>query len=274
MTDPASDVDLLRHSTLQDRLVLDYDTTESVGAVEALLVDVKQGRVEGLVCKAGLMGRQKERLSWGQLASIGTDSVVVRSHPSSGSERLMAAQPAVSLEVWTEAGNIAGQIVDFQFARNSGEVVWYLFAPEGSTALGDGLYGLRPSDILSAGRKRVMATAAAIEQADRIADGLPPVTAPSPEFLQDGSPTPQDWQSLVKGAKQLGQTVQQRAQELKDYTQGHLPELTEQLQGQTQQASNTVQKRFEKIRSQFQQQDTDRSPDPIDLDSFEVWEDD
>ena len=284
MSDPMPDpsaAELLRHSSLQDRMVLDYDTTETVGTVETLLVDIKQGRVEGLVCKIGLIGRQKEPLAWSQLESIGADSLVVRSQAGHNTERLAVAQSALGLEVWTDAGNKAGRIVDFQFSHDAGEIIWYLFAAEGIKEMGDGLYGLKPSDILSAGRKRIMVSAAAAEQAELKTDGLNQKAAQAADFVRaDYSQTQQDWQSLVQGAKLFGKKVQQRAQELKDYTQEHLPEITEQIQDQTQQAGNTVQKRVEEIRGRFQGAKTASSPNPkgqetpIDLDTFEVWEDD
>ncbi|MEO1592055.1 MAG: PRC-barrel domain-containing protein [Cyanobacteria bacterium J06632_22] len=275
---PDANPDLLRHSSLQDQMVLDYDTTETVGTVDLLLADIKQGRVEGLVCKAGLIGRQKEQIAWPQIESIGTDSLVVRLQAGANQVGLDAAQSAIGLEVWTDAGNKAGHIVDFQFSRGDGEIVWYLFTAEGLQSAGDGLYGLQPSDILSAGRKRIMVSAAAAEQAPLRTEGFNQRAAQAAEFVRaDYSQTQQDWQSLVSGAKRFGKKFQQRAQELKDYTQDHLPEITEQLQGQTQQASHTVQQRVEDIRNRFQKQTASTNSDTtetIDLDTFEVWEED
>ena len=278
MPDPAPAPDLLRHSALQDRMVLDYNTTETVGTVETLLVDVKQGQVAGILCKTGLIGRQKQRLSWSQLETIGGDSLVVRGQAEVDPAQLTAAQPAIGLEVWTDTGNKAGHIVDFQFSRTDGEIVWYLFTAEGFKERGEGLYGLKPNDILSAGRKRIMVAAAAVEQAEVKTEGLTQQAGQAPEVMRaDDSHPPQDWQSLVQGAKLFGKKVQQRAQELRDYTQEHLPEITEQIQDQTQQAGNTVQKRVEDIRNRLQDKtsSTDKaSTETIDLESFEVWEDD
>ncbi|MEL7503075.1 MAG: hypothetical protein AAFN18_11470 [Cyanobacteria bacterium J06554_6] len=267
----------LRHSELLDRMVLDYDTTETVGTVDGLLVDVKQGRVEGLMCKAGLMGRQKEVFAWSQLESIGADSLIVRAQSGAGSEKLAVAQLATGLEVWTDTGNKAGHIADFQLSRTTGEIVQYLFAAEGIKEIADGLYGLNPADILSAGRKRVMVSASAVEQAKLQTEGLNQKAAQAAEFIRsDYTQTRQDWQSLVQGARSLSQKVQQRAQDLKDYTQEHLPEITDQLQDKTHQASETVQKRVDEIKGRFQQQrsSNDSLEETIDIDSFEVWEDD
>ncbi|MEO0540065.1 MAG: PRC-barrel domain-containing protein [Cyanobacteria bacterium P01_A01_bin.105] len=279
MPDAAPDLSLLRHSALQNRLVLDYTTTETVGTVETLLVDVKQGQVAGLVCRTGLMGRQKTQLAWSQLESIGADSLVVRAGASGDGG--MAAQSALGLEVWTDAGNKVGLIADFQFSRATGEVTWYLFAAEGQN---DGLYGLQSRDILSAGRKRIMVAAAAVDQAEIKAEAVPPQTVapqtvaqPTEVIPSDYQQAPPDWQSLVKGAKLFGKKVQQRAQDLKDYTEDHLPELQEQFQDRTQQASRQVQQQVNEIKGRLQPQgpfSEHKTEETIDIESFEVWEDD
>lgn len=274
---------VLRQSLLLGYLMLDYDTTDELGVVDHLLVDISQGQVVGLVCQGVVWQRQKPVYSWQQIASIGADSIML--HGQGAQMPTSAAQSMLGLEVWTDTGNCVGQIVDYRF-RRQGHVIQYLFAQADQP----GLYGLAPDAIISVGRKRMMVAAQAIEQADYFAD--------------EGIPKPDtDWQATAQTtAQSLVERVQQRAQGLSGYAQEHLisgdlDDLNEQLQSTTRQ----FQDRTQNLRSQLNQQvskakkrlgplnkalentventldrfsEPDDSTPPIDLDSFEVWEDD
>lgn len=127
------DVAVIRQGELVGRGVMAYETTEEVGAIAHLLVDVKRSTVIGLVCKTGgLMGR-KQTFGWAQLMKIGRDRLIVRTeatpelaHPSDA--ELAAAQDMTNLEVWTDGGDHIGRIVDVCLERQTGEVQQYLFA--------------------------------------------------------------------------------------------------------------------------------------------------
>ena len=274
-----ADESVLRQGWLLGRLLLDYETTDELGLVGELLVDITQGQVVGLVCKGPLWQRQRPVYSWNQIANIGADSIVL--HGQSAEIPNAAAQPMVGLEVWTDTGNYVGQIVDYRFERQ-GPVTQYLFAqPEQP-----GLYGLAPNAIISAGRKRMMVSAQAVEQAEYFADEAAPL---------DG----QDWQTTAQTtAQSLADQVQQRAQGLSSYAQERW--LTEDLNQQVQSTTRQLQDKTQGLRSQLNQQvskakkrlrplnkafsDTventldklSEQPEApaIDLDSFEVWEDD
>ena len=263
---------VLRHSLLQGYLMLDYDTTDELGLVDGLLVDLSQAAVVGILVQSPVWQRQRPVYSWTQVTNIGTDSLVLQrraGHPPSA-----AAQPMVGLEMWTDTGNCVGQIVDYRFERQ-GNVIQYLFAQPDQP----GLYGLPPDEIISAGRKRIMVTDQAVAQATHFPNEAIPVDQ-------------QDWQTTAQTTAQslVGQ-VQQRAQGLSEYAQEHwLSE--EQLLSTSQQ----LQERTQGLRSQLNQQVSKakkglaplnraientldklgQSPDTpdIDLDSFEVWEDD
>ncbi|MBT9317461.1 PRC-barrel domain-containing protein [Leptothoe spongobia] len=269
---------VLRHSLLLGYLMLDYDTTDELGLVDNLLVDLSQGRVVGIVCQGSAWQRQRPTYSWGQITNIGADSIVL--HAQGAEISNAAAQPMVNLEVWTDTGNCVGHIVDYRFERQ-GNVVQYLFARPDQP----GFYGLAPDAIISAGRKRMMVSAQAIEQAEYLADEVIPVDQ-------------QDWQTTAQTtAQSLADQVQQRAQGWSDYAQERWrsEELHEQLQSTTQH----LQARTQGLRSQINQQvsnakkrlrplnkalentlentldkfDNQTDSSAIDLDSFEVWED-
>ncbi len=274
-----ADESVLRRGALFGRLVLDYNTTNELGLVGDLLVDLAQGRVVGLLCQGALWQRQRPIYSWEHVTNIGKDSVVI--HDPGAEMPNAAAQPMVGLEVWTDAGNCVGQIVDYRFERQ-GFVIQYLFAQSDQP----GLYGLAPDAIISAGRKRIMVSALSVEQAEYFADEAIPLDQ-------------QDWQTTAQTtAQSLADQVQQRAQGLSDYAQERW--LTEDLNQQLQSTTQQLQDRTQGLRSQLNQQvskakerlsplnkalentlentfdkfSDQTDPPAIDVDSFEVWEDD
>ena len=275
-----ADQSVLRQSSLLGRLMLDYDTTDELGLVDGLLVDLNQGKVVALVCKGPVW--QRSAYSWEQIVNIGADSIVL--HAQAAERSQSAAQPMVGLEVWTDTGNCVGQIVDYRFELD-GTVVQYLFAQPGQS----GLYGLAPEAIISAGRKRMMVSAQSAEQAEYYGD--------------EGMPgDQQDWQTTAQTTVQsLADQMQQRAQGWSDYAQDHW--LSEDLNEQLRSTGQQLQDRTQGLRSQLNQQvakakkrlgplnralentvenaldklgDQGNQTDApaIDLDSFEVWEDD
>ena len=48
---------ILRQSDLQSRLILDYETTNELGWLDDLLVDVKQAQVVGILAKESMWQR-------------------------------------------------------------------------------------------------------------------------------------------------------------------------------------------------------------------------
>lgn len=270
---------VLRHSLIQGYLMLDYDTTEELGCVESLLVEVAQSQVVGIVCQGPVWQRQRPVYGWQQIAHIGADSMVLQNRNSQPPSA--AAQPMLGLEVWTDMGNCVGQIVDYQFER-PGNIVQYFFARVEQP----GLYGLAPEAIISAGRKRIMISAQVVEQAPYFPDEI---VAPVPQ---------QDWQATAQTtARSVADQVQNRAQEWSSSARDWIPDdLHEQLQSKRQE----LQDRTQGVRSQLNQQVSnakkrlkplnralentlentldkfDDQPDTpnIDLDTFEVWEDD
>ena len=277
-----ADQSVLRQSSLLGRLMLDYETTNELGLVDDLLIDINQGKVVALVCKAPMWERQPPVYSWQRLVNIGKDSIVL--HAQGAEQSQAAAQPMVGLEVWTDMGNCVGQIVDYRLERD-GVVIQYLFAQPGQS----GLCGLVPEAIISAGRKRIMVSSQAVEQAEHYADEAIPINQ-------------QDWQVTAQTtAQSLADQMQQRAQGWSDYAQERW--LSEDVNEQLRSRGRQLQDKTQGLRSQLNQQvfkakkrlsplnkalentlenALDKLGEPknqidsptIDLDSFEVWEDD
>ena len=187
------DAAVIRQGELVNRGIMAYETTEEVGSVEHLLVDVKAARVMGLVCKApGLVGR-RQSLAWTQLMKIGGDRIIIKTDVAEDIDSLLsAAQDITDLEVWTDGGDLIGRVVDVCFDQASGQVEQYLFgrrlrteererdpdelvdeasdeavvaalygeeeASPMSTAEKTTVFSILPDAIISAGRKRMMIT--------------------------------------------------------------------------------------------------------------------
>ena len=67
----------LKRSELIDRLIINYSTTENVGKLDNIVLELESHQVKGIISKAGLLGRDKHGFSWQQIESIGKDSIIV-----------------------------------------------------------------------------------------------------------------------------------------------------------------------------------------------------
>ncbi len=123
------DTAIIRQGELVGRGIMAYETTEEVGSVEHLLVEMKTAQVVGLTYKTpGLIGR-KQSLDWAQLVKIGGDRIVIQTEALEAVEsQLSAAQDITDLEVWTDGGDHIGQVIDVCFDQSTGQVQQYLFA--------------------------------------------------------------------------------------------------------------------------------------------------
>ncbi len=333
---------IIRQGELVGREVMAYETAEAVGIVEYLLVDVKRAQVVGLMCKtAGLLGR-KQSLSWSQLVNIGRDCLVIHSEISSEfaavEDQLAAAQNMVGLEVWTDGGDLIGQVVDLSLELETGMVQQYLFtlhapsAPSGSNApvadeLNDDFdaeepaiapviaYAIAPGAIISAGRKRMMVAEEDARRSQPYEQPLnltakPTAGSASADWRPEQLEMPADFGDLLqRGQSFAGKMTERVKQQAKRFTDDRfadqgpgdsdaLPEITEQLQAKTDQVRQQMQQRFTKAKGQLDHQLEDRlgntplgrslseqlnrftrppvseRPDPIDVEAFEVWEED
>ncbi|TAD75014.1 MAG: hypothetical protein EA001_14805 [Oscillatoriales cyanobacterium] len=162
MADPAATI---RQSQLLGRLVLDRATTETLGRVASLWVDPRAARVLGLTVRSGQLplGGVLRACSWSQVAAIGDDSVLI---DGAAGDRLQQPEGAFDLighEVWTDAGNRIGTVVDFELDVVEGRVRRYVFRREAGAETG---YAIDPAAAISGGPKRLLVQAAAAEAAE------------------------------------------------------------------------------------------------------------
>ncbi|MGB3767518.1 MAG: PRC-barrel domain-containing protein [Phormidesmis sp.] len=334
------DAAIIRQGELVGMGLMAYETTEEVGAVDHLLVNVAEAEVMGFACKAGgplggVLGK-KQSISWDQLVKIGRDRIIIHTAvPASDmiENQLAAAQNVTGLEVWTDGGDCIGRVVDFCLEVETGKVQQFLFAlnlreadrPEADRpAAAEGaetletveVFAIAPATIISAGRKRLMIAEEDARRAQpydqRIA--INPAKPERPlDWRPDQIPLPTDFNDVLQGAQSFAgkvtERVKQQAKKFGDEQLAQrrrpgqaqpdsLPEITEQLQAKTEQVKQQMQRRFEQARGQvegklndspvgrsiseklgerldkFVRPQSEEPEKPIDVEAFEVWEDD
>ena len=318
---------MIRQGELVGKGLMAYETTEEVGAVDHLLVDMTQAEVVGFACKTGGILGRKQAVSWSRLVKIGRDRIIVHTAvPSSEAieNQLAAAQNVTGLEVWTDGGDHIGQVVDFCFELETGKVQQYLFAlnhrdEEPIQESVDELetvevFAIAPSTIISAGRKRMMIAEEDARRAQPYGTSIA-VGANRSERRSEQLPIPTDFNEVLQGAQSFAGKVSDRVkQQAKKFSEeqfpdrrresepGSLPEITEQLQAKTEQVKQQMQRRFEQAKDQIEHRLEDglgetsigrslsdrlgnrlgkltrpqasKPEEPIDVEAFEVWEDD
>ena len=254
---------IIRQGELVGMGLMAYETTEEVGTVDHLLVDVSASEVVGFACKAGgalggpigdILGR-KQSVSWAQLVKIGRDRIVIHTAvpPSERTEeKLAAAQNVIGLEVWTDGGDLIGQVVDFCLEVDSGKVQQYLFAlnardkglDESLDAVGSGklkedskteahesevskfeesksevsrtieVFAIAPSTIISAGRKRMMIAEEDAKRAQPYGQpiAIRPNRADSPLDWR-ADQLPTDFNEVLQGAQSFAGKVTERVRQ-------------------------------------------------------------
>lgn len=306
-----------------------YETTEEVGTVDHLLVDVKRSHTIAIAYRPPSLIARKQSVGWQNIVSIG-DRILIRTEPTVSEAEIAAAQNMTGLEVWTDGGDLIGTLVDIHVEKETGKVQKYLFSlaheqgedeqagEENETVIA---YAIEPQMIISAGRKRLMI---AEEDAQRAqANGGENVRSPQTNrAVQAPLPTamPTDFNQILQQGKTFANKAAQQARErAKQFTEERLaqqdfiegdsiPDITEQLQAKTEQARGQVKaqvqqqlnkaaERAEKAKEQLDgrlnqssfgrslssslnqaidkfKKPSEPNQETIDVDAFEVWEDD
>ncbi|MGB3239432.1 MAG: PRC-barrel domain-containing protein [Geitlerinemataceae cyanobacterium] len=205
---PATTVD---RSELLDQLVLDRTTTETVGKVEQLWLDVNTHKVVGMTCKSGLLGRQKHSFTWRQVHAIGEDSLLVNAPETAQLEKLESWESLVGHQLWSDGGNRAGSIVDYRFEAKTGNVVEYLFTPVSGGELTDGIYRLSVSAVVGVGSKRMIAREAALQDAPQEETVATSVLDRAAEFLkEDYAKTREHLTGVQRGTKDITHRLKEK----------------------------------------------------------------
>jgi uncharacterized protein YrrD len=220
---------IIRQSDLLNRLVLDRSTAEEVGRVEQLWLNSQSHQVVGFSCKSGFLGNKKRLLTWEQITTIGTDSIIVNIIPEViEPEKPSQTTSLIGHEVWTDAGNKAGKIVDYLFDPKTGAVINYLFVSSGWRGVLNGVYLLPVEAISSTGSKRALVADAIVQNPQQYAEGLNQKMSQAADLLrEDYKKTQDDLEALKRSAQNIAEQVKDTTETVTGIAKEKLSEATQ-----------------------------------------------
>lgn len=226
------ELSVIQHSDLLGRLVIDRNTTDDLGRVDQVWLAHKTHQIVGLSCKSGLLGRKHTEFTWGQIETIGDESVLVSYVEGTETQRPPDTELIIGHEVWTDGGNRAGTVVDYRFNAATGMVVDYLFVSNGWQGRLDGVYSLSPTAVMSVGSKRMIVNKTAVEDPKQVSDSLADRVTKVTEFLKDDlSRTKDDMKAALEGTQAIASQVQSQGQQLADQAQEKVADLGDRFPG-------------------------------------------
>ncbi len=245
----------IRHSELLNQLVIDRTTMEELGQIEVVWMYPQVHRVLGFVCHSGFLGKQKAAFKLKQITALGENSVLVTAKPTeTDAERVRQLESLIHCEVWSDQGNRVGQIIDFVFDLETGEIHHYLLVAGRLAALTDGIYQLPPRKIMSLGRKRVLIAEATIARLDLYQSGIKQTLTKTGEWLKG------DLEQVTEELQAWRQEVQAKTQQVGSKLQGWMSRVkrstqdwTQQTLSQAKQFGETVQEETQTIAEQAKQ---------------------
>ncbi|MDB9374966.1 PRC-barrel domain-containing protein [Nodularia sphaerocarpa] len=266
---------VLKHSDLLKRLVLDRKTVAEVGRVSQLLLDSQAQRILGFTCKSGWLGNQQKTFAWTEIEAIGADSVIVRHRDDHTDEITESVNPVLGSEVWTNSGNKVGKIIDLLFNKETGYVVHYMFSANGWQGLMEGTYLLAPIMISSVGDKRVIVLEKAVSNPQKYTEGLGEKISQATEFIQkDYGETKQHIESVkpslqkaieqVKGSERISQATE-FIQKNYEQTKQHIESVKEGSQKAISQMKDANHTSIEKVEENLAQAETKLQSEPSKL---------
>ncbi len=291
-------------SELLNHLAINLDTAESFGPIVEIWVNGRTHQVRGIGCgTVGLLNRQNHRFLWSQVGSIGRDGLVIKAGAQAEAidDHLQDCLPLAEVELWSDHGDRLGQVVDYRIDATTGNILNYLFIPAETSDLAPGLYALSPVAVISTGRRRMMAEAAALEAAPLVRDRVEPPQAPPRSAFDrisadriplDKVPDPRrGWDAAVKGTQairgQVNEQLQDRRQRLSTGAQERRQRLQSEAQDRLGGLLGNVKKRTRHLRHQLREAVTDATAGlpsgpnlrdetmpTIDVDAMELWPED
>lgn len=233
--------EVVRQSEVLNRLVLDRSTAEEVGRVEQVWLNPQSHQVVSLTCKSGFLGNKKQSFMWAQVEAIGNDSILVNVNPEKvESEKPESAVSLMGHEVWTDAGNKVGKIVDYIFVPQTGTILSYLFVSSGWRGVLDGIYLLPSTAIASVGSKRAIVADAIVQDPQQYAEGWNQKVAQAAEFLrEDYKKTQGDWDTIKRSAQTISEQVRETTEKVTSVAKEKLSEVKAKEQ-ETGHSDNTV----------------------------------
>ncbi|MDY7006169.1 MAG: PRC-barrel domain-containing protein [Cyanobacteriota bacterium] len=222
--------EVMKHSQLLNRLVLDQKTVEARGRIEKLCLNAQSHYVIGFICKSGVFGKQKKVFTWKQIETIGTDATLVNDRSEQESlDKFNNTINIIGNEVWTDTGEKVGLIVEYLLNIKTGAVVNYLFKSNGWRGILNSVYLLPPEAVSSAGNKRVIVVNSSIENPQFYTEGITQKIGLVQDFLQEDLVKTREHIDVAKReAKKLLVGFQETAKVVKEQAQEKAQVVTEQ----------------------------------------------
>ena len=155
------------------------------------------------------MGGARQIFQWGQVDSIGDDSLLV-SGPQwdvdlKGSSPIKAP---IGHEIWTDGGNQMGKVTDIVLDPKTGSVMNYVFSSTGWHGILDGTYLLPPIAVSSIGSQRMIVLETMLSHVKQQSGGLGQKAGHVTEFLKaDLEQTKEDIAALKKNTQSAVEKV-------------------------------------------------------------------
>ena len=222
--------EVMKHSQLLKRLVLDQKTVEARGRIEKLCLNAQSHQVIGFICQSGVFGKQKKVFAWKQIETIGTDATLVNGDSEQeGLDEFNNTINIIGNEVWTDTGEKVGLIVEYLLNIKTGAVVNYLFKSNGWRGVLNSLYLLPPEAVSSAGNKRVIVVNSSIENPQCYTEGVAKKVGLVQDFLQEDLVRTREHINVAKReARKLIVDFQETAKIVKEQAQEKAQVVTEQ----------------------------------------------
>ncbi len=261
----AQQPEVVKQSELLNQFVLDRSTMAELGQVEVLWMYPKVHRVLGFICKSGWLGQKKTAFNLDQLETIGANGILVTSRPiDTDVEKVRQLETLVSWEVWTDAGNKAGKIIDYLFNLRTGEIEHYLFAVSDWSGITGSAYLLPSNYVLRIGNRRVLVSEEAVRSFTVYREGIQEKLTKMTGFLQEEkSQVTQELRSLFNQAKTATETARERAQILAEQAKEKAQILAEQVKERT----------YDMVEQWDELEGTIEPPDFSEPDPLEDWDD-
>ena len=231
----AQQPEVVKQSELLNQFVLDRSTMAELGQVEVLWMYPKVHRVLGFICKSGWLGQKKTAFNLDQLHTIGQNGILVNSRPvDTDVEKVRKLETLVGWEVWTDAGNKAGKIIDYLFNLRTGIIEHYLFTASDWSGITGSAYLLPSNYVLKLGNRRVLVSEEAIRSFSIHREGIQEKLTKMTGFLQEEkSHVTQELRLLFSQAKTATETARGRAQILAEQAREKAQTLAEQVREKT-----------------------------------------
>lgn len=260
--------EIIKQSQLRRRLVLDKKTVETQGRIAQVWLNEGANRITGVTCQLGFFNKHKKYLTWKEIDTIGADAILANVS-ADGSQEGQEQEPepeeesegereegllALGSEVWTDAGNKAGLLVDYLFNTKSGAVVNFLYRSNSWRGIVDGLYLLSPGAVSRVGSNRVIVADASVQTPELYTPGLGLKISQATAYLEeDLQKTKEHIKTVQRDSKGWAGEFQGKAQQVKEQAGQKAGEIKEKAQTWATEAGQKAGEIKEKVLEQHQE---------------------